>query len=92
MFADNASYHSSSVGEFVGRVAIASMMNGFFAQYPDVYWETDNYRCDKDQNVLFDFKMSATHTETVEKIHRQGIEVISFTNNGLILRLDVKGI
>lgn len=91
MFEYNASYHSPNVGLFEGRERISAMMHGFFSQYPDVYWETLNYHYDTDQNVLFDFIMTATHAETGEKIHRRGAEQIAFTGSGMIGRLEVKG-
>lgn len=65
------------------------MMRGFFARYPDVYWETQNYQCDTNQSVMFDFTMTATQAETGEKIQRQGVEQITFTETGLISRLEV---
>jgi hypothetical protein len=92
MFAEHASYDSTGVGLFEGRDAIANMMNGFFSQYPDVHWEARNYHCDTNQSVLFDFKMTATHANTGEKIYREGAEQISFSEQGLISRLEVKAI
>ena len=90
MFEEDASYHSPNVGLFEGKKSIATMMQGFFALYPDVYWEAQNYRCDIHQKVQFDFNMIATHTKTGEKIHREGVEQISFSKNNLISRLEVK--
>ena len=90
MLDENASYHSPNVGVFEGRESIANMMRGFFSQYPDVYWETQNYQSDTNRNVLFDFSMTATHVETGDKIRREGAELIAFTERGLISRLEVK--
>ena len=89
MFAENAVYDSTGVGLFEGREAIASMMDGFFSQYPDVHWNTRNFTHGSDDIVLFDFEMSATHIETGQILHRKGVEKMIFTESGLISRLEV---
>ena len=89
MFAKNAVYDSTGVGLFEGREDIASMMKGFFSQYPDVHWKTQNFHHNSDDTVLFDFEMNATHIETGKTVHREGIEQIIFTETGLISRLVV---
>lgn len=89
MFAEHASYDSTGVGLFEGQEAIANMMSSFFSQYPDVHWKTQNFRFNSDNNVLFDFEMTATHVETNEVVHREGFEQIIFTKTGLISRLEV---
>ena len=89
MFAEHASYDSTGVGLFEGQKNIANMMNDFFSQYPDVHWKTQNFRCDGDDNVLFDFEMKATHVDTKDTIRRNGLEQITFTKAGLISRIEV---
>lgn len=89
MFAPEASYQSANVGLFHGRKAIGEMMNSFFSQYPDVYWEVKDYRYMSNGSVRFDFVMLATETQTGDKIKRMGTEEIEFTDEGLINRLVV---
>jgi len=89
MFADNALYRSSNVGEFKGRDAIGRMMSDFFDRFPNVYWSVEEYRCAGAAAVVFDFAMTATEPLTGESIERLGLERIEFTGEGLIERLEV---
>ena len=90
MFGAQASYHSANVGVFTGKAAIASMMTEFFARFPDVHWQADNYRCTQNGDVQFDFEMNATDVASGENIQRAGVEEIRFAADGLILRLEVR--
>lgn len=88
MFAAEAVYTSSAVGEFVGPIAIGDMMQGFFKNYPDVFWLAENYRFDN-HRVTFDFGLQATAVNSGEHLQRQGIERIEFDRHGLIKKLVV---
>ena len=90
MFADKAVYHSSYVGEFKGRSAIGEMMADFFSRFPDVHWNVLEYRCSREKVVGFEFVMTATESRTGDRLERQGLEEIEFTDEGLISRLEVK--
>lgn len=89
MFAKQANYNSTGIGLYEGQEAIANMMSSFFYQYPDVHWKAHNFRSDSHGNVLFDFEMKATHVDTRKTNYRDGIELIQFTQTGLISRLEV---
>jgi hypothetical protein len=88
MFAADAVYTSSAVGEFSGPIAISNMMQGFFAHYPDVYWLAENYRFDNGK-VTFDFGMQASAADSGEQLQRQGVERIEFNRQGLMKKVEV---
>ena len=90
MFADEAIYHSSYVGEFKGRNAIGEMMADFFSRFPDVRWSVQEYRHTGIGVVGFEFVMTATEALTGNRIERQGPEEIEFSDDGSINRLEVK--
>ena len=89
MFTEDAVYQSANVGEFNGIDEIKAMMNGFFAKFPDVYWDTRAFQCVEDGTVCFDFELMATHAQTGEKIRRSGSEEIVFNESGYISLLVV---
>jgi nuclear transport factor 2 (NTF2) superfamily protein len=89
MFAADAIYHSSAVGEFQGEDAIIDMMRRFFARYPDVFWLCEDFRCEANR-VSFDFSLQASDAQSGEQLQRNGIERIEFDAQGLIKRLEVK--
>ncbi len=88
MFAVDAVYTSSAVGEFIGANAIGDMVRGFFAHYPDAFWLAENYRFDNGR-VSFDFGLQASASDSGEQLQRQGIEHIEFDRQGLIIKLEV---
>jgi ketosteroid isomerase-like protein len=90
MFADQATYHSPHVGEFKGKAAIGEMMAEFFSRFPDVHWNTFEYACTENEAVAFEFQMAATEALTGKKIERDGIERIEFSDEGHILRVEVR--
>ena len=89
MFAEEAVYRSSYVGEFDGRGAIGDMMGDFFSRFPDVCWKVPEYRPAGKRAVDFEFVMTATETLTGNNIERNGLERIEFTEDGLISLLEV---
>ena len=89
MFAADAIYHSSAVGEFHGVDAIADMMSSFFARYPDAFWLCEHFRCAANR-VSFDFSLQASDAQSGAQLQRSGIERIEFNAQGLITRLEVK--
>lgn len=89
LFADDAIYSSSAVGEFHGPSAIGEMMHGFFRRYPDVFWLCENFRCD-DKRVSFDFSLQAHNAESGAHLQRSGLERITYDDQGQIKKLEVK--
>ena len=89
LFAEQAIYHSTFVGEFTGRSAIHAMMTDFFTRFPDVYWTVTEYRSVDERTVEFTFTMTATAAATGQAVQRQARETLEFTDAGLIARLSV---
>jgi ketosteroid isomerase-like protein len=90
MFHDTATYTSPHVGQFSGREEIGEMMKKFFDAYPDVEWEVAEYHKIGDAIVEFEFLMRATEAETGDRIERDGIERIEFTEPGLISHVAIR--
>ena len=88
LFASDAVYRSSAVGEHRGATTIVAMMQAFFTRYPDVHWQCRHYRCDGDR-VSFDFELQASDADDGSKLQRGGIEHIEFDIHGLIKALEV---
>jgi hypothetical protein len=64
------------------------MMRAFFARYPDVCWQCENYRCTSNQ-VSFDFSLQASDAQSGEQLRRSGIETIEYNAEGRIKKLEV---
>ena len=88
MFAAGARYSSNAVGEFRGRAAIGDMMHGFFAEYPDVHWQADDFSCAQ-HRVSFRFEMRASAAADGASVERRGREHIDFTAEGSIKKIEV---
>jgi len=88
LFAGDAVYRSSAVGEHRGAAAIGAMMRDFFSRYPDVYWRCANYRR-AGRRVSFDFELHATGAADGSSLRRAGVEHIEFDAAGLISALEV---
>ncbi len=88
MFVAGAMYTSTAAGEHRGRAAIGDIMHGFFAGYPDVYWQAKNYRCDG-HRVSFDIDMTATSATDGAALQRWGVEHMDFTADGSIKKIEV---
>jgi nuclear transport factor 2 (NTF2) superfamily protein len=89
MFTAEAVYRSSAVGEHQGATAIVTMMQGFFARYPDVHWQCDDFRC-AGRRVSFRFELQAHDLEDGSQLRRNGVEHIAFDSSGLIELLEVQ--
>jgi len=89
LFAVDAHYSSSAVGEYQGQAAIGDMMREFFMRYPDVFWLCENFRFN-DNRVSFDFSLQAIDAESGAHLQRSGIERIAYDDCGLIKKLEVK--
>jgi len=89
LFADDATYHSDYFGTYRGSDAIHTMMTGFFARFPDAYWEVPEYRDTGQNGIEFTFVMTGTDVSTGEPVTRHGLERIDFTPTGLIQHIAV---
>ena len=59
------------------------MNRKFFADYPDVHWDTANWRMVENGGVEFDF------TITLGGASHRGIERVAVGDDGLITRVEV---
>ena len=90
MFADEAEYHSPSVGGILGKHAIMAAMRGYFAEYPDQL-AIDDRTCHAGPNaVRSEWRLTATSKSTGKTVMRQGAETILFTAKGLIRGVEVR--
>jgi hypothetical protein len=84
LLAADASYHSTGVGIHEGADAIVAMNRAFFADNPDVHWDTSNYRLIAENAVEFDFVIS------LKGKRGRGVERIYFDTNSRISRVEVE--
>lgn len=90
LFAEDATYHSSHLGDYRGIAAIQEMMRGFFARFENPKWEVAEYHPLGEDGVVFDFTMSATDSHGVP-VHRSGRETIRFDpDHGRIVEIRVE--
>jgi ketosteroid isomerase-like protein len=90
MFAENAEYHSPSVGAIIGKPAIVAAMKGYFDEYPDQHAIDDVVEAIAPNKVRSRWRLKATAKSTGLPYERAGGEVITFGEDGLILRVDVE--
>lgn len=89
-FAEDAEYHSPSVGVIIGKEAIMKAMAGYFAEFPDQHAIDDTVEAIAANQVRSHWRLKATARSTGLPHERSGGEVITFNSNGLILRIDVE--
>jgi ketosteroid isomerase-like protein len=89
MLAEDAEYHSPSVGAIVGKAAIVAAMAAYFAEYPDQHAVDDVVEEVAADKVSSRWRLRATAKTTGHLYERHGGEVITFRPDGLILRVEV---
>ena len=90
MFADNAEYHSPSVGGILGRHAIMAAMRGYFAEYPGQVAVDERVYFAGPDAVKSEWRLTATSKSTGKALERAGAETIFFDHQGLIRRVEVE--
>jgi hypothetical protein len=90
MLADNAEYHSPSVGGLFGRFAIMNAMCRYFAEYSDQVAEDERVYHAGPDAVRSEWRLRATATSDGTVSERAGIETIFFDHKGLIRRIEVE--
>ncbi len=83
MFAANAVYRSSGVGEHTGVDAIIGMMQDFFAANSDVYWDTTDFHAVEESGIEFSFVI------TLGGISSTGVERLFFNEDNAIRLIEV---
>lgn len=89
MLADNAEYHSPSIGALVGKAAIMAAVRSYFAEYPDQKAVDDVVEVVDTTRVRSQWRLKATSRTTGTPYERTGSEVITFGPAGLITRVEV---
>ncbi|MGN8019249.1 nuclear transport factor 2 family protein [Phyllobacterium sp. 22229] len=90
LFATDAVYASSGIGEIAGRQAILEAFKAYFAVYPDQVAEDDLIEQLSPRSAKSVWRLVATHNGTGEVSRRSGEEVILFDEAGKILRVTVQ--
>ena len=90
MFAENAVYDSGGLGGVVtGRGPIMQGFRDYFDAYSDQTSEDTLVEKLDERRVRAVWTSTATHRTTGEKLLRSGIEITTFDDNGLILKVEV---
>ncbi len=84
MLAPDVAYRSSGAGAHDGAEAILAMNRVFFADYPDVRRDPENWRSIPNDGVEFDF------TITLAGASHRGVERVFVGDNGRITRVEVE--
>ena len=89
-FAEDAVYVSGGVGGRIeGREAIMAAFRSYFATYPDQVAEDTEIEAVGENAVRAVWRLTASHSETGEKLIRTGEETVTFNADGRIIRVDV---
>lgn len=90
-FAEDAVYVSGGVGGTIeGRTAIMAAFRRYFATYPDQVAEDTEIGAVGSHAARAVWRLTASHTETGEKLVRAGEETVTFDADGRIIRVDVR--
>lgn len=90
LMAPEAEYHSPSVGVIAGRDQIIAAMRGYFDEYGDQVATDDKIELVKPHVVRCVWRLKATARSTGQPYERRGIEHVTVTPEGLILRVEVQ--
>lgn len=90
LMAPEAEYHSPSVGVIAGRDQIIAAMRAYFAEYGDQIAMDDTVEHVRPNVVRCVWRLKATAKSTGEPYERRGIEHVTLTPEGLILRVEVE--
>jgi hypothetical protein len=90
MFAEQGEYHSPSIGGLIGKPAVMAAMRSYFAEYPDQHAVDDMVEALDATRVRSRWRLTATEKTTGKAYVRSGAEVITFSPEGLILRVEVE--
>jgi ketosteroid isomerase-like protein len=93
MFSEDAVYDSGGLGGVVtGRDPIMEGFRAYFEAYPDQVAEDSVIEPLDGRRVRSVWRLTATHSKTGEKLIRAGEEIVTFDENGSILRVEVTDI
>jgi ketosteroid isomerase-like protein len=90
MLAPDARYVSVGLGNIVGREAIIRAMQNYFERSPDHQSFDDELEQRDNHTAISRWRLRATNKVTGEVVMRQGVETVTFTDEGLIAMIDVR--
>jgi ketosteroid isomerase-like protein len=90
MFAEDAVYLSPGVGALFGRAAIIDAFTSYFSEYADQVAQDDTLVAVGTHQVRSEWRLEASSSKTGAKSIRQGTEIITFDDRGLISRVEVE--
>lgn len=93
MFAEHAVYDSGGLGGVVtGRGPIMEGFRSYFHAYPDQVSEDSVVELLDGLRVRSVWRLSASHSVTGARLVRAGDEIVTFDDEGLIIRVEVTDI
>lgn len=90
MFAECAVYISPGVGALEGRGAIIAAFNAYFAEYADQAAADDEMTALDSRRARSSWRLEARSSRTGAHIIRQGTEIVTFDDAGLIVLVEVE--
>ena len=90
MFAVDAVYVSPGVkGRIAGREAIIAAFSTYFAEHPDQHAIDDEVTRVAPDAVRSAWRLEATARSSGQRVARRGMEMVTFTADGLIRHVEV---
>jgi ketosteroid isomerase-like protein len=90
MLAPDARYVSVGLGDIIGCDAIMRAMRDYFDSHPDHQSFDDELDQSNNHTAISRWRLQATNKVTGEVVMRQGLETVTFTDEGLIALIDVR--
>ncbi len=89
LMAVNATYESAGIGLVEGRDAITSAMRKYFAGHSDHEAWDDQVEATGPRSARAVWQVKATSKASGEQFHRNGLEDVTFDDQGLVLKVKV---
>jgi ketosteroid isomerase-like protein len=90
MLAPDARYVSVGLGDIAGSEAIIRAMRDYFERNPDHQAFDDELEQRDNYTAISRWRLRATNKVTGEIVMREGVETVTFTDEGLIAMIDVR--
>lgn len=89
LIAPDATYHSPAIGVLAGREAILRSMSAYFAEHPDQHSIDDSMELVAPDVVRSAWRLAATSRSSGKAFRRAGVEHVTLSAQGQILRVEV---
>jgi ketosteroid isomerase-like protein len=90
MLAPDARYVSVGLGDISGRDQIMRTMRDYFDRNPDHQSFDDELEQRDNHTAISHWRLRATNKFNGEVVVRAGVEIVTFTDEGLIALIDVR--